>query len=66
MAEGGDCGEESPFDLPWSQKIVYAGVSVFLVLFAGLVSGLSLGLMSLDKVDLMVSASSHRVLICWQ
>lgn len=35
--------------------IVYSGISAFLVLFAGFVSGLSLGLMSQDRVDLMVS-----------
>lgn len=34
---------------------MYSGISAFLVLFAGFVSGLSLGLMSQDSMDLMVS-----------
>ncbi|RAL38203.1 hypothetical protein DM860_017408 [Cuscuta australis] len=37
---------------PW--WFVYAGVSCFLVLFAGIMSGLTLGLMSLGPVDLEV------------
>jgi metal transporter CNNM len=33
---------------------VYAGISCFLVLFAGIMSGLTLGLMSLGRVDLEI------------
>lgn len=33
---------------------IYAGVSCFLVLFAGIMSGLTLGLMSLGQVDLEI------------
>ena len=33
---------------------VYAGISCFLVLFAGIMSGLTLGLMSLGLVDLEI------------
>lgn len=36
------------------QKVLYLCISVFLVLMAGLMSGLTLGLMSLDQVDLEV------------
>lgn len=46
--EGGDI----PFgSIEW---FVYAGVSCFLVLFAGIMSGLTLGLMSLGLVDLEI------------
>lgn len=33
---------------------VYAGISCFLVIFAGIMSGLTLGLMSLSLVDLEI------------
>jgi metal transporter CNNM len=33
---------------------IYAGLSCFLVLFAGIMSGLTLGLMSLSRVDLEI------------
>lgn len=33
---------------------IYAGISCFLVLFAGIMSGLTLGLMSLSLVDLEI------------
>ncbi len=36
------------------QKVLFLCISVFLVLMAGLMSGLTLGLMSLDQVDLEV------------
>ena len=36
------------------QKMLFLCISVFLVLMAGLMSGLTLGLMSLDQVDLEV------------
>ncbi|CAL0325841.1 unnamed protein product [Lupinus luteus] len=44
--------EEIPFGSVW--WFVYAGVSCFLVLFAGIMSGLTLGLMSLGLVDLEI------------
>lgn len=34
--------------------IIYAGISFVLVLFAGIMSGLTLGLMSLSRVDLEI------------
>lgn len=34
--------------------VVYAGICCFLVLFAGIMSGLTLGLMSLSLVDLEI------------
>lgn len=40
------------FGNPW--WFVYAGVSCFLVLFAGIMSGLTLGLMSLGLVELEI------------
>lgn len=44
--------DDIPFGSVW--WFVYAGVSCFLVLFAGIMSGLTLGLMSLGLVDLEV------------
>lgn len=43
-------------DIPFGNPLwfVYAGVSCFLVLFAGIMSGLTLGLMSLGLVDLEI------------
>ena len=38
------------------QKVLYLCISVGLVLMAGLMSGLTLGLMSMDQVDLEVSS----------
>lgn len=44
--------ESIPFgSIKW---IVYAGICGFLVLFAGIMSGLTLGLMSLSLVDLEI------------
>ena len=40
--------------LPRADFIIYCCTAVFLVLMAGLMSGLTLGLMSLDEVDLEV------------
>ena len=40
------------------QKILYLCISVGLVLMGGLMSGLTLGLMSLDQVDLEVLAEA--------
>ncbi|XP_010532709.1 PREDICTED: DUF21 domain-containing protein At4g14240-like [Tarenaya hassleriana] len=45
-------GEAIPFGSLW--WFIYAGVSCFLVLFAGIMSGLTLGLMSLGLVDLEI------------
>ncbi|XP_061347941.1 DUF21 domain-containing protein At4g14240-like [Gastrolobium bilobum] len=44
--------EEMPFGSVW--WFVYAGISCFLVIFAGIMSGLTLGLMSLGLVDLEI------------
>ena len=48
----GQLGEDD--DLPESEKIFFIIASVALVLLAGLMSWLTLGLMSLDVVDLQV------------
>lgn len=45
-------GSEIAFGTPW--WFIYAGICCFLVLFAGLMSGLTLGLMSLSLVDLEI------------
>ena len=42
------------------QKVLFLCISVGLVLMAGLMSGLTLGLMSLDQVDLEVTAGQNR------
>ncbi|KAI3459343.1 hypothetical protein Pfo_016006 [Paulownia fortunei] len=49
---GGVLGAEIEFGTVW--WFVYAGISCVLVLFAGIMSGLTLGLMSLGLVDLEI------------
>ncbi|CAA0834776.1 DUF21 domain-containing protein [Striga hermonthica] len=49
---GGALGAEIEFGTVW--WFVYAGISCVLVLFAGIMSGLTLGLMSLGLVDLEI------------
>jgi hypothetical protein len=50
-------GDEAPaYTQPWWW--IWAGISVFLVLFAGIMSGLTLGLMSLGLIDLEVLQQS--------
>lgn len=49
---GGVLGSEIEFGTVW--WFVYAGISCVLVLFAGIMSGLTLGLMSLGLVDLEI------------
>ncbi|KAJ8467127.1 hypothetical protein OPV22_029679 [Ensete ventricosum] len=44
--------EDVPFGTAW--WYIFAGISCFLVLFAGIMSGLTLGLMSLGLVDLEI------------
>lgn len=44
--------DDIKFPTPW--WFLYAGVSCLLVLFAGIMSGLTLGLMSLGQVDLEI------------
>ncbi|KAK4266419.1 hypothetical protein QN277_027343 [Acacia crassicarpa] len=48
-----------PFGSPW--WFIYAGISCLLVLFAGIMSGLTLGLMSLGRVDLEILQRSGTV-----
>ena len=43
-----------PNDLTTDEVITYAVVSIILILFAGVMSGLTLGLLSLDRMDLEV------------
>lgn len=49
---GGNGEEDVTMGSMW--WLIYAGVSCFLVLFAGIMSGLTLGLMSIGLVDLEV------------
>lgn len=51
--------EDIRFGTPW--WFVYAGISCVLVLFAGIMSGLTLGLMSLGLVDLEILQRSGTV-----
>lgn len=44
--------QDIEFGNPW--WFVYAGISCFLVLFAGIMSGLTLGLMSMGLVELEI------------
>lgn len=49
-------GDPIDFNTPWWW--ISAGISAFLVLFAGIMSGLTLGLMSLGLMDLEVLQQS--------
>ncbi|KAL4313321.1 hypothetical protein GQ457_01G051460 [Hibiscus cannabinus] len=53
-----------PDDLPFAsvEWFVYAGLSCLLVLFAGIMSGLTLGLMSLSHVDLEILQRSGTII----
>lgn len=52
-----------PEDLPFGtvEWFVYAGLSCLLVIFAGIMSGLTLGLMSLGLVELEILQSSGTI-----
>ena len=53
-----------------TEKVIYSIVCICLVLIGGVMSGLTLGLMSLDVVDLEVrcacSASPYPASVLWQ
>lgn len=66
-------GAEIEFGSIW--WFIYAGISCFLVLFAGIMSGLTLGLMSLGLVELEIlqrsgtttekkQAGTHNSILC--
>lgn len=68
-------GESSSIEFGTFLWYVYAGISCFLVLFAGIMSGLTLGLMSLGLVELEIlqrsgtpkekqQAGTNIILIC--
>jgi len=40
--------------LEWYMYLIYSSISLFLILFAGLMSGLTLGLMSIDRLTLNI------------
>jgi metal transporter CNNM len=44
--------------LPWEDYLIYGLLSVFLVLFGGLMSGLTVGLMSIDELELEMKLAS--------
>ncbi|XP_052206390.1 DUF21 domain-containing protein At4g14240-like [Diospyros lotus] len=52
MAMEASAGEEIEFGTAW--WFMYAGISCFLIVFAGVMSGLTLGLMSLGRVELEI------------
>lgn len=47
-------GGESPAEMGSLRWWIFGGISIFLVCFAGIMSGLTLGLMSLGLMDLEV------------
>jgi metal transporter CNNM len=49
---GGGCGDIQP--LTPGENLVYSLVVIFLILMSGMMSGLTLGLMSLDSIELEV------------
>ncbi len=49
-------------DVSSSEKLIYSIICICLVLIGGVMSGLTLGLMSLDVVDLEVSPAHLRLL----
>lgn len=53
---------ESAHDVTPEMRLVYILISIGLVLLAGLMSGLTLGLMSMDAVDLEVSRCTIRTI----
>ena len=57
---GGDIFAEEEHDSGWRKAIDFLA-SVFLVLFAGMMSGLTMGLMSLDMTNLKIIAKSGDV-----
>ena len=45
-------------DLPWEEYLTYSLISFGLVCFAGLMSGLTVGLMSINSLDLKIKLES--------
>lgn len=50
--------KEMIHSLPWEDYLILSLVCVFLVLFAGMMSGLTVGLLSLDELDLEMKLST--------
>lgn len=51
-------GEPINTELPVEEWIIYSFASIFIVLFAGMMSGLTVGMMSLDELDLEIKLQS--------
>jgi metal transporter CNNM len=52
------CNSMSPIDLPWQDYFLIPISALFLVLFAGLMSGLTVGMMAIDPMSLTVKLDS--------
>lgn len=44
--------QEIIHSMSWENYVIHASISIFLVIFAGLMSGLTVGLLSIDALDL--------------
>lgn len=53
-------GEEPAEDLTTSQIAIYTAESVILVMFGGLMSGLTVGLASIDRLSLEIEAKQSE------
>lgn len=51
-------GEDLIQKLPWDEYIIFSMISLGLVLFAGMMSGLTVGLMALDELELEMKLAS--------
>ena len=60
----GGCASLCMSDVSSSEKLIYSIICICLVLIGGVMSGLTLGLMSLDVVDLEVSPASSSECCC--
>jgi hypothetical protein len=61
LVQGGSLQRKGEDPLPPWQFWTYVGISIALVAMAGMASGLTLGLMSLDEIDLEVH--THMLLL---
>lgn len=44
--------------LPWEDYVIFTFISIFLVLFGGMMSGLTVGLLSIDELELEMKLSN--------
>lgn len=62
IVSAGESSSEPIQSLPLSEWIIFSFASIFIVLFAGMMSGLTVGMMSLDELDLEIKLNSGTAL----